>query len=207
MSKVKKTTYHVGFRCNPLALNGMPNQSNLRSIVRHYFQVFKPDANEELNFFRNLPSLREVIQKAGMAVNSEGKRFPHQWRFKATTLERATDKLLASSRKLIIAKDFHELLETVESVTSSISGVGELYVYDTTLRLGTYLGLYPKKVYLHRGTRDGAAMLGLDVRRLSIPISEFPAQFQALRAFEIEDILCIYKNRLRKIFPLRGKTT
>jgi len=33
---------------------------------------------------------------------------------------------------------------------------------DTTLRIGAKLNLFPKKVYLHPGTRRSARALGLD---------------------------------------------
>jgi hypothetical protein len=80
----------------------------------------------------------------------------------------------------------------------TLSGIGELYVYDTAFRLGAYLALLPVDVYLHTGTRAGARALKLNVDRKFIPIDEFPTALRHLQAHEIEDFLCIYKSKLQE---------
>src|SRR5262245_48111916 len=89
-------------------------------------------------------------------------------------------RLLEDSESLEAAETFHELFELVESIIGSIYRIGELAVYDTALRIGVRLGLEPKKVYLHRGTRRGATALGLGRRRPWLHVSELPTELQVL---------------------------
>lgn len=53
------------------------------------------------------------------------------------------------------------MFHLIDTALETIPGLGELYVYDTTLRIGAKLNLFPDKVYLHAGTRLGATALGL----------------------------------------------
>ena len=93
-------------------------------------------------------------------------------------------------------KALHDLLnETIGQIT----GIGPLMVYDTALRLGFTLGLEPEDVYLHAGTKVGATAIGIDVDRTVVSKEELPKAFHILKASEIEDCLCIYKDALRTI--------
>jgi hypothetical protein len=69
-------------------------------------------------------------------------------------------------------------------------------VYDTALRIGAKLGLEPDVVYLHRGTRSGVKVLGMDAGRPFVRPDELPDELRVLRPHEIEDCLCIYKVEL-----------
>jgi hypothetical protein len=71
-----------------------------------------------------------------------------------------------------------------------------LTIYDTALRIGASLGLEPQSVYLHAGTRFGARRLGLDWRAETIPVSALPPPLRKLKPREIEDLLCIFADRL-----------
>jgi hypothetical protein len=91
---------------------------------------------------------------------------------------------------------FEQLHELVHRTVEPISGLGELYVYDTALRIGAKLGLSPKVVYLHAGTRKGAKNLGFKPSRDTISIAALPRALRTLEPREIEDLLCIYKGSL-----------
>jgi hypothetical protein len=77
-----------------------------------------------------------------------------------------------------------------------ITGIGELYICDTSLRIGAKLNLFPTAVYLHPGTRAGARALGLDDRAKMLKVSALPKPFRTLAPHELEDILCIFKDDL-----------
>jgi hypothetical protein len=98
---------------------------------------------------------------------------------------------------LSAAKDFSDLHERVKRALSSVWGVGELMMYDTSLRIGAKLGLLPRTVYLHSGTKQGARALGLNWRAAYLDVGDCPPEFQVLAPHEIEDCLCIYKDRLK----------
>jgi hypothetical protein len=63
-------------------------------------------------------------------------------------------------------------------------------VYDTALRIGAKLNLFPTRVYLHAGTREGVR--GLDAREDALYVADLPRKFHALKPHEIEDVLCIF---------------
>ena len=83
----------------------------------------------------------------------------------------------------------------VRDAIGPIHGIGDLTIYDTALRIGVNLGLWPTRVYLHSGTRVGARALGLNWRAPHIEPDDCPAELQLLRPHEIEDCLCIFKDR------------
>jgi hypothetical protein len=83
----------------------------------------------------------------------------------------------------------------METELADVYGIGELYVYDTALRIGVNLGVFPKEVYLHAGTRVGARKLGLDVSKPTVKMSFLPTHLRTLRPHEVEDVLCIFKDQ------------
>lgn len=168
----------------------------LDAIVRTYIRRIRPRAQTEIDWFVRQPSLRPAIRNAALAVNSRGKRYSHQRRLTKVALERALDVLSKHARAIQKAHDFDDLFHLIDTALEPISGLGELYVYDTTLRIGAKLNLFPDKVYLHAGTLLGARALGL---RTAAPLkmSELPKEFRALKPHEIEDVLCIFKDELK----------
>lgn len=139
-------------------------------------------------------SLEEAIEAAAMARIC-GKRHPHQRRLKVCSLEKGTRDLLAKAHDISACRDFDELLNLVDKAVRSVSGLGELYIYDTAERIGAFLGKLPEKVYLHAGTRKGAENWGLDTNAGVIEMKDLPRELQALKPHEVEDLLCIYKDQ------------
>jgi hypothetical protein len=84
-----------------------------------------------------------------------------------------------------------------------VRGIGHLTIYDTALGIGSYLGCLPSRVYLHRGTREGAKALAplgrVDPHAESIVMSNLPTVFRKLQAYEVEDCLCLYEKAIRRI--------
>jgi hypothetical protein len=143
--------------------------------------------------------LKSAIEYAALAINSKGKRYSHQCRLKKAALEKAQQALLMNSEAIGQAKSFDDLFSLVETIVEPIEGLAELYVYDTSLRIGARLHLLPNRVYLHRGTRDGAQALGFDGRAKVLEMSEIPLELRQLEPHEIEDVLCIFKADLEPI--------
>jgi hypothetical protein len=84
----------------------------------------------------------------------------------------------------------------INGLLQSVKGIGELYIYDTSLHIGANLGHSPEKVYLHSGTRKGARRLDYK-NKYVIEMDGLPEEFQHLEPFEVEVNLCIYKDKLR----------
>jgi hypothetical protein len=168
------------------------------AIVHKYIADIRPRAQAELTCFQQQPTLRSAIERAALAINCQDKRFRHQCRLKQAALEEAKHALLAQNKAIGCQENFDELFNLVEKLTRSIEGIGELYVYDTSLRIAAKLNCLPTKVYLHAGTRRGAQALGLDGKAKALEVSAFPVELQQLAPHEIEDVLCIFKDKLAK---------
>jgi len=165
------------------------------ALVRAYRMHNRPDSVDELEFFREMPSLELAINHAAFAINRHEKRFGHQRRIPLAPLRRAKGLLIAAGSTLRFCRSFHELHTLLASIFTPVRGLGELYVYDTALRLGSFLKLSPEHVYLHAGTRAGARALGLSLSEGFVRVSSLPKAIQVLEPQEIEDFLCIYKAR------------
>jgi hypothetical protein len=169
---------------------------NWETIIRHYNSHHRPNKPEELNWFRRQPSLEAAINVAARAVDDRGKRFSHQYRIKRRAIQEANRLLLERHDELQRCKSFHELWQRVRRILEPVPGLGELYIYDTSLRVGAYLNLLPDRVYLHAGTRTGAKAFGIVSRNEEwIEVAELPGILRELPPHEVEDILCIYKDK------------
>lgn len=176
---------------------------SFQGIINRYKSIYQKD--NELTFYKNLPNLMTTIENAAHAKMGNGKRHPHQYRLKGEALNEVFVSLTDSIELIKPAQSFEELFEIINKSILKIVGIGELMVYDTALRVGAFLGLHPEKVYLHRGAKQGAKSLGIGKGKRAVEVSEFPKEFHGLRAYEIEDCLCIYKEHLALIMKAQNK--
>ena len=167
----------------------------LRDVVDAFISNHRIESRQELRFFELQRSLAKAVRPAAMCELPGGKRHPHQRRIPKASLVEATERLLAAD--LAPAQDFDELHDAIADLISDIWMISELTIYDIAQRIGAHLGLQPKRVYLHRGTRTGARELGLGRGRKTLEMHELPQELRRLTAAEAEDCLCIYKDRLR----------
>lgn len=184
-----------------------------KTILQDYDRRHCCDEEREIAWFREQPSLRDAIEMAGRAINDRGKRYAHQFRIRRESIAHATVALLAAEPHIARCQSFDALLALITVQLREVGGIGELYCYDTAFRIGAHLGLFPTRVHLHAGTRAGARALGLDCRNDALEMSEVPAELRHRRPHEVEDILCIYKDRFRSgtavgagCGPLRRRT-
>lgn len=168
---------------------------NFDGIVGDYIREYRDDARAEMDTFRRERSKASAIRRAALCEFPDGKRHPHQYLIPQSLLELAEERLQAAARRLAGAPDFDALHEIVKCEIGSVHGIGELTVYDIAHRIGAYLGKVPTLVYLHRGTKEGAAVLGF--RGVALDPAVLPSAFSRLTPAEIEDCLCIYKDKLR----------
>ena len=166
----------------------------LDEIVKHYIRHYRDRARAEMRFFEIQRSVSAVIQKAALCMLPSGKRHRHQRRIPRTVLTQAEARLQVVGQRLAAASNFAALHSAVEREIGSVRGIGALTVYDIAHRLGAYFGKAPALVYLHAGTKMGAAALGF--RGSSIDPGDLPGPFSRLAPAEIEDCLCIYKDEL-----------
>jgi len=183
----------------PCRRDEAPNAESFERIVHDYRTKYQEGENKVLRFYALLPSLKKAIETAALAKLPSGKRHPHQYRLRKSTLEEAKGRLLSAEAALRHSKTFDELFHVVKREIGGTWDIGELMIYDTATRLGVHLGLEPEKVYLHSGTRAGASALGLGQGQEAIEVAELPEPLQQLQPHEIEDCLCIYKSDLQRL--------
>jgi len=186
--------------CNPRnsCRPGRGKYKNLREMVDEYIACKRPRKRKESDYFKRL-SLEKAVETAAMAKNCEGKRSGHHRRRSWVQLTQGRDRLVAILPKLRGCKTFDELHNTVSGVAEKVKGLGELYAYDTAYLIGIRLGLWPKTVYLHAGTRKGAQALGFSGGLPWLKPSQLPREIRRLKPCEMEDFLCIYEEALRKL--------
>jgi hypothetical protein len=174
--------------------------------VQDYIEKHRRHAKKGLEHFSNQPDLCAAIRVAALAINRKGKRHGHQRRIPGEMLEHFRQGLSRRRESLRSCKTFPGLMEITEKVAEAIWKNSGLTVYDTTHRIGAYLGVPPDRVYLHTGTREGAKALGFKGSLPFLLPSELPKVFRELKPYEIEDCLCIYKDDL-KFLRQRHKLT
>jgi len=182
--------------CTP---SGSQNIRTLSAFVADFRNHCAAGEFEEIKFFQDQPSFDLAINCAALAINADGKRYSHQCLIRRTAIPQALDTLRQNKNLLASSSSFDELHSILHSVLHQIYGVGELYIYDTALRLGAFLELFPEKIYLHAGTRVGAFALGLNVSAGVLEISDFPEPIRSLQPHEIESFLCVYKDDIKKL--------
>jgi hypothetical protein len=163
--------------------------------VSDYILRYRAFARVEMQTFEKETTLRAAIRRAALCLLPDGRRHPHQYRIPKPLLEEAEVRLQAIAGKLQRAADFAALHGVVEAEMDSLYGIAALTVYDIAHRIGAYLKKAPELVYLHRGTKAGAAVFGL--RGVTVDAKQLPTAFPRLTPAEIEDCLCIYKDQLR----------
>jgi hypothetical protein len=172
------------------------NESNFQQIIDVYLETKRSYMDELIKECKHQSKLTDAIILAVNARLKNGNKHDHQQRISPKKLEYFSERLLSSSSEFEEVKSFDELHVLVAK--HRFKGIGELTIYDTAERIGTFLNLKSEKVYLHRGTKEGAKhILGSKIRgKKAILKSELPIEFQneKLSCSAIEDILCIFKK-------------
>lgn len=158
------------------------------------------------NFYSKL-KWDDALDAAGQALCKHDKRDPHQYRYKKDTLNKVKKALHKNEADLKSAKSFDALYGKLIKHIGGIKFVGDLMVYDTTLRLWSNLSKKFKssdRVYLHNGAWEGAKELfqkGFFKTKLQKKMmrAEFPESLQTLPSEHIEHFLCVMKSEISKL--------
>ena len=179
----------------------------IESIIADYKANFSENIKMEFKEIQEMTLGECIIFASGIV-----KKHSHQYKIRNVSIYAAYKKLY-SSLKLIEEyrhRDFDELILLIADLIGDIYGIGDLYIYDISLRIGANLGKYPKKIYLHSGSLKGARIiLGNEkviVKGRKLEKSDFVG-FESLEPYEIEDVLCIYKDRMYFLVGNAGRLT
>jgi hypothetical protein len=169
---------------------------SLSVVIRSYLANDKPKLDRLLASYAGQPGIEAAVHAAALAMDERNRRHPHQRRLRREALLAAEAAFLRQLTTLSSITSFGDLFQQIEQSTHDIIGLGDLYSYDTALRLGAFLRLEPDAVYLHAGARKGAARLGVSTEERKVPPSAFPPELASLQPKDIENLLCIYKDHL-----------
>ncbi len=165
----------------------------LLRLVKEYKSNDLGKKQSELNRFKDMPSLKQVIIE--IFIDERGNQYDHQRQGKAAR-ERTIETLLSISDGIQICQSFDELFNLIQAqIQKRVKNVGVMFTYDAALRIGAFLGFLPERVYLIKGAKEGADALGL-TNSSTLRVEEFPYELQSLHPYEIHHFLCAYKNRL-----------
>lgn len=152
-------------------------------VIEEYYQSFK------------LPrSSPEVIEKAAVGIDPDGLMNNHQHRIGYIVCEKGARELAQYEIEIRKAQSFEEIFEITEIVKNKVFGLGNLWSYDTALRIGFAKRVYPKDVYVQSGVTKGVqkVMKGTLPSGRSLSMNYFPNSLQKLKPYQLENFLCIY---------------
>jgi hypothetical protein len=140
-------------------------------------------------------SIGDAINTAVMSKDKNEKKHSHQRRLQNNCLEDYAQKLLEIKNQISQVKSFNSLYILLEQ--NRIHGVGELLIYDVSVRIGEYLKIYPETIYIHAGTKTGLQnLLKRKIPEKQIKKEMLPEPFCSsdLTPGQLEDFFCIYKD-------------
>ncbi len=179
------------------------NCKKIKKYIEEYNKLNKNNLENELEHFRKgkeIGNLERVIRSAS------DKSRKHQHRIKKNSLQQGQCILLIDENQQEIWKlrneNFEKLYNKIVELLKDVEGLGDLYYYDTALRIGVFFGLYPEKIYLHSGAGIGADnLIGKKItssekfiEKNNLPCHEL---FDEMECYQIENFLCLFRDRLK----------
>jgi len=139
-------------------------------------------------------NLKEAIEKAAKSIDptNNNKMFSHQRRVGFKVANNGFELLKEREDDLRRCESFEEILSITDEISKQIYRLGLLWSYDTALRIGFHLKIYPSDVYIQAGVVKGYVKLfNKKPKARKIHKNEFP-MFAELEAYEVENFLCIW---------------
>jgi hypothetical protein len=178
--------------------------ATLDQAVDFYLKAFdfsKPGANHSVghddpvvDFCRKAEDLPEAIWRACDGRREDGKMFSKGSCVRTKSKRELYERLLEVG--VSNATDFDQLYDMIDHCRPW--GIGDMYIYTVTERVGAYLGLKPEfNLYLHAGPLVGWKRLtGRRERRHRVPFDEVPAALRRLPNYHVENFLCELRDFL-----------
>lgn len=172
------------------------NIPKIERIIDNYKKQSRKPVDYHIEFCLQQENFKDVIEVAAKAIDEYGKIHFHQRRIGKAELLAFADKLVTQEIELANAVNFDEIYKIIKNTNQA--GINEVTCFDTALRIGSYLNLFPDKIYLTSGIRTGAEhLLGkLDDKTIFLLPTDLPSPFQRkdLSIADIEDLLYINRN-------------
>jgi len=171
---------------------------SLQSDISDYREAELRELHEMERFFKSL-SLSEAIEYAASGVTPHKKIHPHQRRVGVKRLRQGAALLKKFTPDIRKAKSYADLFRITENVKSDLKGLGDLWSYDTAVRMAFNRGktFYPQAVFVQGGVLKGIKKIFSKILMSgrTLPLKVFPKELQTLRAFEVENFLSIWGRK------------
>lgn len=161
------------------------------------------EMHETERFFYSL-SLQAAVEYAASGVTPHRKIHPHQRGIGVKQLRRSAvlmKKHIAAIRR---ARTFAHLLTVTETVKTDLKGLGDLWSYDTALRIAYNRGntFLPKAIMIQRTVIKGVKKVfpKFKAKERTLQVKVFPGELQTLKPHELQNFLILRgKEKLNDI--------
>lgn len=186
---------------------------NLEAIVEDFQwrYVDRKKTDQVIKYCGESTNLAVAVRRAVEARDEFGKHHNHQSKVDITARRKFGAKIIhRAARGALPLTDFDKLYDTLDFIKPY--GIGPVTVYDVAVRIGAYTGAEPKSVYMHAGVRQGFKALqnafdrmgneaegwhlivGVSPRQEKVKLDHFPPPLNKMKADDVEDILCTYRE-------------
>lgn len=186
------------------------------------FESQKAFQSEYLKFYKELDDVKDMVNLGCCGIFKLHRdkidyfiRHPHQEIFidkngnkrgiEISISKQMEINILNNIDSIVNVESFDEIIKIIES--EKVSGFGDVSIYDTAIRFGSFLNRMPDKVYLHGGVREGLKNLERNnlVHKNSssekfILVDDLPEPLQKIQPIEVENILCLYKKEFGELY-------
>lgn len=170
--------------------------------------VDRKKTDQVIAFCAVAPDFPTAVLRAVEARGADGKHHNHQSKVDLTARRLFGRKIIKrAARGSLDLEDFDNLHMKLDEIRPP--GIGPVTVYDVAVRIAAFMEIEPYSVYMHAGVRQGYkammdALLRIDypkagwyqrnMRRDKIPVNNFPKPWDAMKADDVEDMLCTYRE-------------
>jgi hypothetical protein len=168
---------------------------SLQSDIADYRENELRELHELEKFFKSL-SFHSAIEYAASGATPHRKIHPHQRGIGVKQLRQSAVVLKKYTPAIRKARSFADLFIITEAVRSQLRRLGDLWSYDTALRMAFNRGkaFYPQAVFVQKTVKKGFKKIfhKMPRRQRTFPLKIFPKEIQSMKAFEIENFLSIW---------------
>jgi hypothetical protein len=172
---------------------------SLQSEIADYRENELRELHEFERFFKSL-SFHSAIEYAASGVTPHRKIHPHQRGIGVKQLRQSAVLLKKYTQDIRKANSFANLFIITEAVRSELKGLGDLWSYDTALRMAFNRGktFYPQAVFVQRTVLKGIKKIfsKMPMKQRALPLKIFPRELRSLKPFEIENFLSVCGKRI-----------
>lgn len=168
---------------------------SLQSVIADYRDNELRELHELERFFKSL-SFHSAIEYAASGVTPHRNIHPHQKGIGVKQLRQSAVVLKKYAPAIRKARSFADLFIITEAVRSQLRRLGDLWSYDTALRMAFNRGktFYPQAVFVQKTVKKGIKKIfhKMPLKQRTLPLKIFPKELQTMKPFEIENFLGVW---------------